>query len=56
LRAKVASVTSPFFLSNATDALYDNRTGDCIINVLVYAGLAFSAKAFKECQNLVYLK
>ncbi|CAN0376783.1 unnamed protein product [Hapterophycus canaliculatus] len=54
--SKVCSVTSPFFLSNATNSLYDGNLGECMKYVGLYSILAFSAKALKEAQSLVYLK
>lgn len=47
---------SPFFLSRATNALYVGNLFGTMKWVGVYAILAFSAKALKEAQNLVYLK
>ncbi|CAM9199139.1 unnamed protein product, partial [Ectocarpus sp. 12 AP-2014] len=54
--SKVCSVTSPFFLSNATNSLYHGDLGETMKYVGLYAILAFSAKALKEAQSLVYLK
>lgn len=55
-RKKVCSVTSPFFLSNATNSLYHGDLGETMKYIGLYAILAFSAKALKEAQSLVYLK
>ncbi|CAM9786622.1 unnamed protein product [Ascophyllum nodosum] len=54
--SKFCSVTSPFFLSHATNALYDGRLEETMKFVGFYAVLAFMAKALKEAQSLVYLK
>lgn len=54
--AQVCSVTSPFFLSRATNALYDNDVTETMKNIGMYAVLAFTAKALKEAQSLVYLR
>lgn len=55
-RLQVCSVTSPFFLSHATNALYDGDLTTTMKYVALYAILAFAAKALKEAQSLVYLK
>lgn len=49
-------MTSPFFLSKATNALYDADLQGTMEYVGIYAVLAFAAKALKEAQSLVYLK
>lgn len=54
--SQVCSVTSPFFLSRATNALYAGNLSDTMYYVGLYAILAFAAKALKEAQSLVYLK
>lgn len=53
---QVCSVTSPFFLSHATNALYAGDLQGTMGYVGLYAVLAFAAKALKEAQSLVYLK
>lgn len=55
-RTQVCSVTSPFFLSRATNCLYDGDLPMTMKYVALYAILAFAAKALKEAQSLVYLK
>lgn len=52
----MCSVTSPFFLSRATNCLYDGDLPMTMKYVALYAVLAFAAKALKEAQSLVYLK
>lgn len=53
---QICSVTSPFFLSRATNALYAGSLYETMYYVGLYAILAFAAKALKEAQSLVYLK
>lgn len=55
-REQVCSVTSPFFLSHATNSLYAGDLIETMKYVGLYALLAFTAKALKEAQSLVYLK
>eukprot|EP00903_Cladosiphon_okamuranus_P012069 g11330.t1 len=56
ITSKICSVTSPFFLSHATNSLYAGSLLDTMYYVGLYAVLAFAAKALKEAQSLVYLK
>lgn len=54
--SKLASVSSPIFLSNATNALYAGDYSGAARGVVLYASLTFISKFLKECQSLVYLK
>ncbi|CAM9100534.1 unnamed protein product, partial [Phaeothamnion confervicola] len=54
--SKACSVVAPFFLSDATNALYAGDVTATCKWVGVYAALSLASKVLKEGQSLVYLK
>jgi ABC-type multidrug transport system fused ATPase/permease subunit len=56
LLSKGCNLFSPLFIATSTNNLANGDLHSCVVNLLIFIFLRFSASVFKECQSILYIR